>query len=499
MNRKELKSKAKKVFKRNYLKTILVVFIIGLLLKGSYGISTINSQTATNNHQQKNNYQLVNEVATKISKKSSSGKSSGVIAPFFNKVTEKDSAVIGFLNALNLFLLKEKVNAVILSIIGVVIIILLKIFIQSVFEIGENRYFLEQRRYNTSVKKILFPFTVHKNIHLALIILIRDIYLMLWNLTIVGGIIKYYEYMMIPYILAENPNISRKEAFRLSKEIMNGRKFEAFKLDVSFIGWEILGMLTFGILDVFFVKGYKKCTFAEYYMQIRSDKKDQLSDSKLLNDKYLDIEVVSDNEYPMDKFSIKINKKIKKDKRNYDVNYSIKNYILMFFTFAFVGWAWEVLIHIVEDGRFVNRGTMFGPWLPIYGFGALMILIILKPLRKNQLVFFIGAMVLAGILEYSTSWYLETFKHTKWWDYSGYFFNINGRICLEGLLVFGLGGCSVTYFIGPVLNELYSKIKPRVSLVICAVLLLLFGIDTAYSSAHPNKGKGITDYDQKVK
>ena len=129
MNRKELKLNAKKVFKRNYLKTVLVVFIIGLLLKGSYGFSTANYQETTNSYQPKNNYQLVNEVVTKISKKSQSGKSAGVIAPFFNKVTENESAVIGFLNAVNLFLLKEKVNTVILSVIGAIIVILLKILV----------------------------------------------------------------------------------------------------------------------------------------------------------------------------------------------------------------------------------------------------------------------------------------------------------------------------------------------------------------------------------
>lgn len=500
MDRKELKKNAKKVFKRNYLKTILVIFIIGLLVNGGYHFKTILSTNelinGSNQMEQKSNFQLVNDVAKKVSKQSKSGKSVGVIAPVFNKMTESNSTIIGFLNSLNLFLLHESVSVVIISIVGSLIIILIKLFVQNVLTIGYKRYFLEQRRYDTSVKKIIFPFNVHKTIHLGLIVLVKNIYLLLWDLTIIGGIIKHYQYLMLPYVLAENPNINRKEAFRLSKEMMKGLKWEAFKLDFSFFGWSVLNVFTLGLLDLFFLDGYKQCTYAEFYMKIRQDKKDTLTDGSLLNDKYLDIKEEISEEYPMDKFSIPVKQKKKKDKRDYNVQYGIKNYILMFFTFSFVGWSWEVLLHIIKDGRFVNRGTMFGPWLPIYGFGAIMILVLLKPLRKKPVLLFICAMILAGIVEYSTSWYLETFKHTKWWDYSGYFLNINGRVCLEGLFVFGLGGAAVTYFIGPILNELYSKIKPRVSLVICIILLVLYGSDFVYSSKHPNTGKGITDYDQ---
>ena len=500
MDRKQLKKSAKKVYKRNYLKTILIVFIIGLLVKGGYNFTTIVDNTkieSNSNITSKTNFQLVNDVVTNISKQTKNGKSAGVIAPLFNKMTESNSAVFGFLNSLNLFLLKESVNIVIISLIGSIIIIIIRVFVQNVLSIGYKRYFLEQRRYDTDIKKLIFPFKVRRTIHLGLIILVKDIYLLLWNLTIIGGIIKHYQYLMLPYVLAENPNIKRKEAFRLSKEMMKGLKWQTFKLDLSFIGWELLNIISLGMLDIFFLEGYKECVYAELYMQIRKDKKNSLTDTKLLNDKYLDIDECVNEEYPMDKFTIPIKQKEKKKKRDYNVQYGIKNYILMFFTFAFVGWSWEVLLHIIKDGRFINRGTMYGPWLPIYGFGAIFILILLKPFRKKPILFFISAMILAGIIEYSTSWYLETFKHTKWWDYSGYFFNINGRICLEGLLVFGLGGSAVTYFIGPVLNELYSKIKVKTSLVICIILVLFYGVDFAYSSAHPNTGKGITDYDEK--
>ena len=203
----------------------------------------------------------------------------------------------------------------------------------------------------------------------------------------------------------------------------------------------------------------------------------------------LNIIIPVDDQYPEETV-----KKKKVPKRDYNKSYNLTSYILFFFTFSFIGWLWEVLIHIIIDGAFVNRGYMHGPWLPIYGFGGVLILLLLKHFRSKQLVFFIACIVLAGIIEYSTSWYLETFKGMKWWDYTGYYLNLNGRICLEGLIVFGLGGCALTYIIAPVLDDFYEVIKPKLKIIICAILLLFYGTDLVYSSQHPNSGKGITDY-----
>ena len=495
MDRKEIKKNAKGSLKRNYLITILVVFIVGIILGGGYTFTTAGKNVTTkSNTVQKTNYELINDTVKNISKQTKDGKAKGIIAPVFNNITKNNSIVFAGLNSLNLYLLKNSVNSVIISIVGVIILLFIKIFIKDVFTIGYKRYFLEQRRYKTSIKKILFPFTVRKNFHIAYIVFMKNLYEFLWSLTVIGGIIKHYQYLMLPYVIAENPNINKKEAFRLSKEMTKGNKWNIFKTDISLIGWELLNILSFGLLQLFFLDGYKQCIYAEIYMNIRDNRKNNLTDEKLLNDKYLDIKEYKDEEYPMDKFTIPVIIKKKDKKRDYNVKYSIKNYILMFFTFAFTGWAWEVLLHIVKDGKFVNRGTMLGPWLPIYGFGGVLILIILKPFRKKPILLFILAILLCGVLEYTGAWYLETFKHAKWWDYSGYFFNIHGRVCLEGLLVFGLGGAAATYFVGPVLNELYSKIKPRISLIICFILLILFGSDMIYSSKHPNTGKGITDY-----
>lgn len=490
MDIKKIKVDALKNLKRNYFKIILTVFIIGIILNFGYRFTTVMSGVSSINGT-KTNYEIMNDLVNTLSNRiSTGGYNNGVIGSLFNSVTQSNSIVIGFLNAINIYLFNKKIDIIYVSLVGVLIIILLKIFIQDVFRIGYKRFFLEERRYNISVKKILFPFKVRKNIHIGFVIFKKNIYQFLWSLTFVFGFIKHYEYSMIPYILAENPNIKTKDVFKLSKQISNGYKFKMFKIDLSFMGWNLLNILTLGFLDIFFLLAYKECVYAEVYMKLRIN-------NNLLNDKYLDIEDIQNTEYPMDKYSIPTHE-IHLLTKDYKVKYSIKNYILMFFTFSVIGWLWEVLFHIINEGRFVNRGVMLGPWLPIYGFGGLFILIILKPLRHKPVLFFISAMILAGIMEYTTGWYLETFMGSKWWDYTGYFLNIHGRVCLEGLLVFGFGGAAVTYFLGPILNQLYDKIKPKISIIICIILVLLYSIDFVYSYFNPNKGEGITEYEVKV-
>ena len=95
-------------------------------------------------------------------------------------------------------------------------------------------------------------------------------------------------------------------------------------------------------------------------------------------------------------------------------------------------------------------------------------------------------------IEYGTAFFLETFRHLKYWDYTGYFLNINGRVCLEGLLVFGLGGCGFTYILAPILGNLYQKLSSKVSIGLCVILISFFAIDFVYSSFYPNTGTGIS-------
>ena len=115
-------------------------------------------------------------------------------------------------------------------------------------------------------------------------------YKALWDITIIGGIIKKYSYLMVQFIIAENPEISGRDAIKISREMMNGHKWETFKLDLSFIGWHILDALTFGLAG-FWINTYTRATVAELYAVLREDYKNNkkygyelLTDDKLFED-----------------------------------------------------------------------------------------------------------------------------------------------------------------------------------------------------------------------
>ena len=118
-------------------------------------------------------------------------------------------------------------------------------------------------------------------------------------------------------------------------------------------------------------------------------------------------------------------------------------YVLLFFVTAFAGWLWEVLLFFFTEHAFINRGVYEGPYLPIYGAGGLLLCILLHRLSQKPLSVFALSMLICTILEYLTSFFLERKWGIRWWDYSGHFLNLNGRICLLGAIVFGLGGTAL--------------------------------------------------------
>ncbi len=172
--------------------------------------------------------------------------------------------------------------------------------------------------------------------------------------------------------------------------------------------------------------------------------------------------------------------------------YALTSYILFFFVFSIVGWIWEVMLHFVRYGILVNRGTLLGPWLPIYGTGGLLVLILLRKAFKNPVLTFVLATALTSFVEYCTGWFLEAIYDMKWWNYSGYFMNLHGRICLEASLIFGVGTCMIVYVGAPMLDRVFMKINLNRKRILCAALIVIFLVDFSYCSKNPNVGKGIT-------
>lgn len=166
--------------------------------------------------------------------------------------------------------------------------------------------------------------------------------------------------------------------------------------------------------------------------------------------------------------------------------------VMIFFSMSLTGWLWEVGLHLISGGGFVNRGFLHGPWLPIYGSGSILILTLLHKLRQKPLLEFLAITFLCGIIEYDISWFLEQiYDGMRWWDYSDYFLNLNGRICVEGLLAFGFGGMVVVYFYAPLLDHLFRRVPKKILAPVCLALILIFCADIIYSGNHPNLGNGI--------
>lgn len=440
-------------------------------------------------------------------------------------------------------------------------------FVSNVYRAVSMRIFLESRIYrHVPVSRFLFFFRVKRYLKAVLTMLIVFIFQLLWNITIIGGIIKRYSYSQVPFIVAENPDISPLKAITLSRRMMNGHKWERFVLDLSFIPWDLLNAVTIGVLGLFFLDAYETAVFAEYYSELRADHKTRGTEgAELLNDRFLfetaepelidetyadliELSKTPDREPFISQNKVKVffakwfgivpsynndedrayrAHQIRKHKlerlaqiralelypgrlypipeKERDQNiedlgssrcYSISSIILLFFSLCLVGWLWEVTLHLVTEGIFVNRGTLHGPWLPIYGAGSVMIILLLRRLRSIPWLEFAAAVVLCGIVEYFSHWYLELTKGAKWWDYTGYLLNLNGRICAEGLFVFGLGGIAVVYLLAPFLDNFFRKIGRRVLIIICVVLITVFAADLVYSHYVPNMGRGITDYEE---
>ena len=147
-----------------------------------------------------------------------------------------------------------------------------------------------------------------------------------------------------------------------------------------------------------------------------------------------------------------------------DIGYSFGQMIWIVLVYSFLGWCCEVAFAAVRRGIFVNRGFLNGPVCPIYGFGVLIVLLVLEPVKDNLALLFFGSMVLTSALEFFIGFIMEQFFHDKWWDYSENPFNIKGYICLEFSLVWGAACVLVVDVIHPMIFKLICAIPEKLSL-----------------------------------
>lgn len=165
-------------------------------------------------------------------------------------------------------------------------------------------------------------------------------------------------------------------------------------------------------------------------------------------------------------------------------------WFLIFIVYSIAGWLLEITVGLLQKHRFVNRGFLIGPICPIYGTGALLITFCLSPLH-NPIVIFLASVLICATLEYSTSVIMEKLFHVRWWDYSDRPFNLNGRICLEALIVFGIGGTLVTLIFSPALYHILSSL-PNVALYALALIFVVALLADAFLSLYLIKGFRVT-------
>lgn len=161
--------------------------------------------------------------------------------------------------------------------------------------------------------------------------------------------------------------------------------------------------------------------------------------------------------------------------------YDLKIYFLLFIIYSVVGWIIEIIDVAILNKKIVNRGFLIGPYCPVYGVGALLMLIFLNKYVYDPFILFCMSFLICGILEYLTSYIMEKLFKARWWDYSSNKFNLNGRICLGNLVLFGLGGIILFYIANPFIMKILMSISEPVLNVITFILVFLFIIDFCIS------------------
>ena len=435
------------------------------------------------------------------------------------------------------------------------------LFVRNLFVAIIRRIFLEGRIYKKiPVSRYLFFIRMKRWTRSAVTMGLLWILEFLSSFTIVLYPVVRFGFFLVPYIIAENPDIRTRDALMLSWRMMRGNKWTLFKIIISILGWNILNVFTLGVFGILYTNPYKICIYSEFYARVREAAKqneiegvDQLNDIYLfakadnnsLMDAYADVmDELAAGKYSLDGLKGR-NKFIAdhfgvvlwntKDEMEYEANeerrvkllaykneaegesypsrlspipeqrklkslahihymrhYSLPSLAALFFIFAMFGWVWELFFYYVQQGKIINRGVLHGPWLPIYGVGGLIVLIFLFVLRRRPVLHLIATVVLCGVVEYFGGWALEMIFDKKWWDYSGYFFNIDGRVCAEGLFVFGAAGMAFIYVLAPLLDNMIRKAQQKILIPVEAVLLVFFIIDVIYSAFVPNTGDGIT-------
>jgi len=159
--------------------------------------------------------------------------------------------------------------------------------------------------------------------------------------------------------------------------------------------------------------------------------------------------------------------------------FTIPQLILLFISYSFLGWLMEVTFSFILTRKFVNRGFLWSPICPMYGFGVLLVLVLLGAFKNNIPLLYIGSVIVTSLLELTTGWLLELLFHQRWWDYSTRPLNLNGYICLPFSLLWGIGALIVIQVIHPIVSAWVSLIPQQMTNVLAIGMTLGLSLDVA--------------------
>lgn len=252
-SRKKMKEIAKIRMKANYWKAVLVSCLLIL-----FGVSGAAGANVSNNGRSTEQTETVQEEVS-ILEQSEVSEQNGEEKLWLEDY-KRNAGIIVMTTTLIVFVL----------VLGIVII-LLNVFVFNPLIVGSARFFYQNLEKNAEVKEICYTFDRgYKNAVKTMFF--RDLYTFLWSLLfIIPGVIKQYEYTLIPFLLAENENMTKEEAFAESRRLMKGNKWRAFVLDLSLIPWILLTGFTFGIAGCFYVYPYFDSISAAFYQAVKEE------------------------------------------------------------------------------------------------------------------------------------------------------------------------------------------------------------------------------------
>lgn len=518
--RRVMKRKAITLLKQNYWRMISVSFLIAVLTT-SYTASTtfLNLQIPSSTEPAgavftlsiPNSEAVIGAVRNFADNTPLPGLFSGIpeniIAVLIDLFSSTVSVFFTLLRTVNTAFTEGIGIPLFFSAVGILLTFIYQIFFSNILIIGERRFFLENRNYRqTPVSKIFFLYKLCYVRHPAWVMFCRSFFQLLWNITIIGGIIKHYEYMLIPYILAENPKVSRREAFTLSRQLMRRNKWKFFRLDLSFLGWNFLSLCTLGLLGYVFVHPYMTACRTEIYATLRRNyvlsrsagyealndsylehvpSEDELLISKALYDDsqgpYTKISYFAPEQYPVFLFSIQPPLKAVKNPVNPSRRYDALSYLFLFAAFSIFGWLLETLLQLLRNGIWTAGPLLTGPWLPLYGVYGVLSLLLFRRLYKKPVTVFVLNVLLYSVLEYMSSLAVELLTGIRIHDYSDFFLNLNGRVYLGGSVSVALIGCAFLYYLAPRWTDRYMKLGHSRRIMVCIILYAFFIADIIFS------------------